>query len=146
MCPHVIRGGPSANLLPGPAVPGRAADIARHQMRVGIPESMKSQHPRQYARKGGAPITRNSPAIADTCERAEPAALGVRICTPRPRPPYGFLNDAFGDDWQLLVLVLAQATQPIQCFSFSSAAAAHYDANRALDHSTAAQGDLQLAC
>jgi fatty acid desaturase len=36
VCPQVFRGGPSADLLPGPAVPGRAADIARHQMRVGI--------------------------------------------------------------------------------------------------------------
>jgi hypothetical protein len=43
------------------------------------------------------------------------------------------------------MLVLAQGTQPIQCFSFGSAAAAHHDANRALDHATAAQGDLQLA-
>ena len=29
----------------------RPADIARRQMRVGIPESMKSQHVRQYAPK-----------------------------------------------------------------------------------------------
>ncbi len=63
----------------------RSADMARHQMRVGIPESMKSQHLRQYAPKCGSPI-----------------------CAPGLGPPYRFLNDALGDDRQLLVLVLAQ--------------------------------------
>ena len=63
----------------------RPADMARHQMRVGIPESMKSQHLRQYAPKGGSPI--RAPGLG---------------------PPYRFLNDGLGDDWQLLVLVLAQ--------------------------------------
>ena len=87
MCPQVIRGGPSANLLPGPAVPGRAADIARHQMRVGIPESMKSQHLRQYAPKCGSPI-----------------------CAPPPGSAHRLLNDALRHNWQLLVLVLAQCT------------------------------------
>ena len=35
------------------------------------------------------------------------------INVPSPSAPYRFLHDALGDDWQLLVLVLAQGAQPV---------------------------------
>jgi hypothetical protein len=141
--PQVLRGGPSVDLMPGPAAPGRAADMARHQMRVGIPESMKSQHVRQYAPRSGSLagarrqwlrcVSASNPVIRSWCGSVH-----------RPGPPHRFLNDALGDNWQLLVLVLAQGAQPIQCFGFGSAAPAHHDADCALDHPTTAQGGLQL--
>lgn len=70
MFPQVFRGGPSADLLPGPADQERAADTARHQMRVGIPESVKSQHLRRYAPNSRSPIW-GGPSMADMCERHE---------------------------------------------------------------------------
>jgi hypothetical protein len=71
--------------------------------------------------------------------------LVERINVPGPGAPYRFLNDGFGDDGQLLVLVLAQGAQPVQGFGFGSAAPAHHDADGALDHASVAQGGLQLA-
>jgi hypothetical protein len=68
-----------------------------------------------------------------------------RFNVPGPGASHRFLNDGLGDDGQLLVLVLAQGAQPVQGFGFGSAAPAHHDADGALDHTSGAQGGLQLA-
>jgi len=56
----------------------------------------------------------------------------------------GVVDDLASNDRQLVMLVLAQGTQPGQCLVLGAAAPTHHDADRPVDNASRLQRRLQL--
>ena len=107
MFPQWLRGGPSADFLPGPAV-------LEASSRYGS-TSDAGRDPRIYEVVASFTVQRQDrityPAVAVGVSRrlSEPESrtLVERIGVSGPGPPHRFVDDGLGNDGQLLVLVLA---------------------------------------